>query len=52
MISGEIIGDIHINVCKSQSGNTFYYLEATNKEVLSELDYLEKSLQEYQQTKK
>ena len=47
MITGEIVGDIHINVYKTQSGNTFYYVEATNKDVLPELDHIEKSLHDF-----
>ena len=47
MFSGKIVGDIHINVCVTEEGNTFYYLNADNKNVVPVLDYITKMLSRY-----
>lgn len=47
MISGQIIGDIHINVCLSEEGKTFFYLNADNKNVVPVLDYIKDVLDKY-----
>lgn len=46
-IEGEIIGDIHINVCKTSLGSTFYYLRGDNKEVVPVLDFIEERLNNF-----
>jgi hypothetical protein len=46
-IQGKIIGNIHINVCKTPSGSTFYCLNADNKEVVPVLDYIENRLNHF-----
>ena len=46
-IEGKIVGDIHVNVCETPQGATFYYLDADNKEVIHILDYLEDSLKKF-----
>lgn len=43
-IKGKIVGDIHINVCKTSEGSTFFYLQADNKKVLPVLDFIEDHL--------
>ena len=47
LIEGKNIGDIHINVYETQNGNNFFYIEATNKEVLPILDYVQTILEKY-----
>lgn len=46
-IEGKIVGDIHVNVCETPQGATFYYLKGNNKEVIPILDYLEDSLKKF-----
>lgn len=46
-IEGKIVGDIHINVCKTPGGSTFYCLNANNKDVVPVLDYLEDHLNNF-----
>lgn len=46
-IEGKIVGDIHINVCKTPTGSTFYYLKGNNKEVIPILDYIENRLNNF-----
>lgn len=46
-INGKIVGDIHVNVCKTPQGSTFYYLKGDNKDVIPILDYLENSLNKF-----
>ena len=43
-IKGKIVGNIHINVCKTSEGSTFFYLQADNKKVVNILDFIEDSL--------
>ncbi len=43
-IKGKIIGYIHINICKTPEGSTFFYLHADNKKVVSVLDFIEDHL--------
>ncbi len=46
-ITGDIIGDIHVTVCKSAEGKEFFYLQADNKNLLPVLDFLETQLNNY-----
>lgn len=43
-VSGEIIGDIHIVVCKTPEGYNFFHLQADNENVLPILDVIETTL--------
>ncbi len=43
-IAGESIGSVHINVYETPSGETFFYLNADNENVLPMLDYVENIL--------
>ena len=43
-VSGEIVGDIHIVVCKSSEGYNFFHLQADNENVLPILDVIENTL--------
>lgn len=46
-LTGKIIGDIHVTVCKSKEGKEFFSLEANNKKVIHILDFLENELNNY-----
>lgn len=46
-LSGTIIGNIHINVCKTPDGDIFFYINAENEEVLPVLHIIEDTLQKY-----
>ena len=46
-IVAELIGDVHINVCEAPNGDTFFYIEGTNKKVLPIINYVETSLEQY-----
>ncbi len=43
-IKGKVVGNIHINVCKTSEGSTFFYLQADNKKVVPVLDFIEDRL--------
>ena len=43
-IKGKIIGGIHIKVCKTSEGSTFFYLQADNKKEVPVLDFIEDRL--------
>lgn len=46
-VSGEIIGDIHITVCKTADGYNFYQIQADNENVLPVVNVIENTLIEY-----
>lgn len=46
-IEGEIIGDIHIAVCKTPDGYSFFKLQANNENLSPILDIIEDTLIKY-----
>lgn len=46
-IAGEIVGDIHIVVCKTPDGDNFFHIQADNENVSSILDIIEDTLVKY-----
>ncbi len=46
-ITGKVVGNIHITVCKSTDGKELFYLQANNKDVVHILDFLENELNNY-----
>lgn len=46
-ISGKIIGDVHVSVCVSPEGKTFFYLNADNNDVIPVLDFIKNNLDNY-----
>ena len=46
-IIGEVIGDIHITVCKTSEGNSFFKLQTDNDDLLPVLDVIEDTLNLY-----
>ena len=43
-LSGNVVGDIHITVFKTDDNKPFFYLEAENKNLIPVLDFLDNSL--------
>lgn len=46
-ITGSIIGDIHVTVCKTPDGKKFFYLKTDNEDLLPVLDVIEDTLYSY-----
>ena len=46
-ISGELVGNIHIAICKTNEGNNFFKIDADNDNVLPVLDVIEDTLVMY-----
>ena len=44
LLSGNVIGDVHITVYQTTDNKQFFYLKADNKNVLPVLDFIDKSL--------
>ena len=44
MLSGNVVGDIHITVYETIDNKQFFYLKADNKNVLPVLDFIDKNL--------
>ena len=47
ILSGEIIGDIHIIVCKTPDGHDFFQIKADNENVLPVVYVIEDTLVKY-----
>ena len=46
-VTGEVVGDIHVTVCKTPEGYTFFQLQADDENVLPVLDVIEDTLINY-----
>jgi len=46
-VSGEIVGNIHVTVCKTPEGDNFFQLQADTENVLPVLDAIENILINY-----
>lgn len=46
-LKGEVIGDIHITVCKTSDGDNFFEVHADNNEVIPVLEIIEDTLIKY-----
>lgn len=46
-ISGQCIGNINIDVYETSNGETFFYMEGSNPNLIPMLDYVENSLEKY-----
>ena len=46
-IKGKSVGDVHIRVYETPTGETLFYIEADNGNVVPILHYVENSLENY-----
>lgn len=47
IIPGEIVGDIHVLVCKTSDNHNFFYLQADNSNIQPVVDVIEDVLIKY-----
>lgn len=47
ILTGQRIGNVNIDVYKTQDGQTFFYIQGNDRNVIPILDYLENSLEKY-----
>ena len=48
LLTGKLVGDIHVSVYKTLDNKVFFYVDADNKDVLPVVYVIEDTLEQYQ----